>query len=48
MKALPFLTQTKSSTAPLLARLTLGLVMFPHGAGKCSLDALINGKAGGE
>lgn len=34
MKALPFLTQTKSSTAPLLARLTLGLVMFPHGAQK--------------
>lgn len=28
------LTSTESSVAPLLARLTLGLVMFPHGAQK--------------
>jgi len=34
MKALPFLCQTNDSAAPLLARLTLGLVMFPHGAQK--------------
>lgn len=34
MKALHLLLQTDNSTAPLLARLTLGLVMFPHGAQK--------------
>lgn len=34
MKALRFLLQTNDSAAPLLARLTLGLVMFPHGAQK--------------
>ena len=34
MKSLQFLTQTNDSAAPLLARLTLGLVMFPHGAQK--------------
>ena len=34
MKALQFLTQTNGSAAPLLARLALGLVMFPHGAQK--------------
>lgn len=34
MKALKLLTQTGASTAPFLARLTLGLVMFPHGAQK--------------
>ncbi|HND62662.1 MAG TPA: DoxX family protein [Opitutaceae bacterium] len=34
MKALRLLTQTSDHAAPLLARLTLGLVMFPHGAQK--------------
>ena len=34
MKALQFLSKTNDSAAPLLARLTLGLVMFPHGAQK--------------
>jgi putative oxidoreductase len=34
MKALQFLTKTNDSAAPLLARLTLGLIMFPHGAQK--------------
>ena len=34
MKALQLLTQTDNRTAPLVARLTLGLVMFPHGAQK--------------
>ena len=34
MKSLQFLTRTNDSAAPLLARLTLGLVMFPHGAQK--------------
>ena len=34
MKALHLLLKTDNSTAPLLARLTLGLVMFPHGAQK--------------
>lgn len=34
MKALQFLLQTNSGTAPLIARVTLGLVMFPHGAQK--------------
>lgn len=34
MKALHLLLKTDDSTAPLLARLTLGLVMFPHGAQK--------------
>ena len=34
MKALQFLFKTKDSTAPLIARLALGLVMFPHGAQK--------------
>jgi len=34
MKVLSLLTQTNGSVAPLLARLTLGLVMFPHGAQK--------------
>ncbi|MCX6944386.1 MAG: DoxX family protein [Opitutales bacterium] len=32
MKALKLITQTNDQTASLLARLTLGLVMFPHGA----------------
>ena len=31
---LHFLLKTEDSAAPLLARLTLGLVMFPHGAQK--------------
>ncbi len=34
MKALQLLFKTNSSTAPLIARLTLGAVMFPHGAQK--------------
>ena len=34
MKALHFLLKTDNSAAPLLARLALGLVMFPHGAQK--------------
>lgn len=34
MKALYLLLRTNDSGAPLLARLTLGLVMFPHGAQK--------------
>ncbi len=34
MKALHLLLKTDHSTAPLLARLALGLVMFPHGAQK--------------
>lgn len=34
MKALHFLFKTNDSTAPLIARLTLALVMFPHGAQK--------------
>ncbi len=34
MKALQLLCKTSNSFAPLLARLTLGLVMFPHGAQK--------------
>ena len=34
MKALHFLFKTQDSTAPLIARLALGLVMFPHGAQK--------------
>ena len=34
MKALTLLCKTNNSFAPLLARLTLGLVMFPHGAQK--------------
>ena len=34
MKALQLLCKTNPSYAPLLARLTLGLVMFPHGAQK--------------
>lgn len=34
MKLLQLLTKTNGSAAPLLARLTLGLVMFPHGAQK--------------
>jgi putative oxidoreductase len=34
MKALQYLFQTRPDTAPLIARLTLGLVMFPHGAQK--------------
>jgi putative oxidoreductase len=34
MKALQLLFKTNDSAAPLLARLTLGLVMFPHGAQK--------------
>jgi putative oxidoreductase len=34
MKALQLLTKTNDSAAPLVARLTLGLVMFPHGAQK--------------
>lgn len=34
MKALQLLIKTSNQTAPLLARLILGLVMFPHGAQK--------------
>jgi putative oxidoreductase len=34
MKAIQFLFKTSESTAPLIARLTLGIVMFPHGAQK--------------
>lgn len=34
MKSLSFLLRTNDNVAPLLARLTLGLVMFPHGAQK--------------
>jgi putative oxidoreductase len=34
MKALELLFKTNDSTAPLIARLTLGLIMFPHGAQK--------------
>jgi len=34
MKLLQLLSKTNDSAAPLLARLTLGLVMFPHGAQK--------------
>ena len=34
MKILHLLCQTKCRVAPLVARLTLGLVMFPHGAQK--------------
>lgn len=34
MKALQLLCKTNNSLAPLLARLTLGIVMFPHGAQK--------------
>jgi putative oxidoreductase len=34
MKALQLLCRTNNSFAPLLARLALGLVMFPHGAQK--------------
>jgi putative oxidoreductase len=34
MKALQFLFKTNSSTAPLIARVMLGIVMFPHGAQK--------------
>mgnify|MGYP000019068907 CR=1 FL=1 len=34
MKLIALLTKTNDSAAPLLARLTLGLVMFPHGAQK--------------
>ncbi len=34
MKALHLLLKTDNSAAALLARLTLGLVMFPHGAQK--------------
>lgn len=34
MKAIQFLFKTSDSTAPLIARLTLGIVMFPHGAQK--------------
>jgi putative oxidoreductase len=34
MKALQLLCKTNNSFAPLIARLTLGLVMFPHGAQK--------------
>ena len=32
MKALQLLTRTDNGAAPLVARLTLGIVMFPHGA----------------
>jgi hypothetical protein len=32
MKALLILFKTNDSLTPLIARLTLGLVMFPHGA----------------
>jgi putative oxidoreductase len=34
MKSLSLLLKTTDDVAPLLARLTLGLVMFPHGAQK--------------
>ena len=34
MKTLQLLLKTNDSTGPLIARLTLGLVMFPHGAQK--------------
>ncbi len=34
MKALQLLFKTNDSTAPLVARLMLGIVMFPHGAQK--------------
>ncbi|HZF01258.1 MAG TPA: DoxX family protein [Methylomirabilota bacterium] len=34
MKALKLLVKTNDSFAPLIARLTLGIVMFPHGAQK--------------
>jgi putative oxidoreductase len=34
MKAIQFLFKTSDGTAPLIARLTLGIVMFPHGAQK--------------
>ena len=34
MKALQLLIKTNDSTAPLIARLMLGFVMFPHGAQK--------------
>ena len=34
MKALSFLFKTNNSTAPLVARIALGLVMLPHGAQK--------------
>jgi putative oxidoreductase len=34
MKTLQFLLKTDGGTAPLLARLALGIVMFPHGAQK--------------
>ena len=34
MNALQLLFKTNTSTAPLIARLTLGIVMFPHGAQK--------------
>lgn len=34
MKALQLLIGTNNSVGPLVARLTLGLVMFPHGAQK--------------
>ncbi len=34
MKALQFLFKTNDGIAPLLARLVLGIVMFPHGAQK--------------
>jgi putative oxidoreductase len=34
MKAFQFLFKTNDRIAPLIARLTLGLVMFPHGAQK--------------
>ncbi|HNQ73414.1 MAG TPA: DoxX family protein [Verrucomicrobiota bacterium] len=34
MKALQLLFKTNNHTAPLIARLILGLVMFPHGAQK--------------
>jgi putative oxidoreductase len=34
MKAIQLLVKTNNSFAPLIARLTLGIVMFPHGAQK--------------
>jgi putative oxidoreductase len=34
MKAIQLLFKTSNSAAPLIARLTLGVVMFPHGAQK--------------
>lgn len=34
MKAIQLLCKTNDSFAPLIARLTLGIVMFPHGAQK--------------